>query len=641
MRSSVSYAALVSACLSCGPVALAAAQDVASGEEVVVTATRAGKGVPRAQLGSSVTLIQPADLDLRQVRVVSDVLRDIPGVSVSRTGAVGGLTQVRLRGAEGNHTLVLIDGMEVSDPYYGEFDFATLIADEVARVEVLRGQQSALYGSDAIGGVINYITLSGRDAPGNSARLEGGSFGSFDAAARLAGAGDRFDYAISGGYQSSDGTPTSRFGTRRVGADNAALSGRFAYEVTANLRLRAIGRYARTWAETNDQDYRWGSPTYGFVIDSDDEYRNESYYGLVGVDLDLLDGAWTHAFTLQGVDAQRAGYSGGALDYGDRGRRLKASYVTAYHVGSDAAEHTITGALDWERETFQNRGPFLAPEQARERDTVNTGFVAQYDLLIGDHLGLGAAIRHDVNDRFQNATTYRVQGSYAFASGTRLHAAGGSGIKNPGIFELYGYDPGNFIGNPDLKAERSTGWEAGLEQALLGDRAFVDVTYFNSRLTDEIYSNYDNYPIVTPGNRDTASEQKGVEVSVQALLGEGWRLFASYTYLHAVEDGREEVRRPPHIGSVNLGYIDPSDRFNANVTVRYNGETFDNNFTATGGPRVLLDAFTLVNLDGELRLTDTLRLYGRIENVFDADYEEVYTYRTPGRAGYLGLKARF
>src|SRR5690606_20374438 len=141
----------------------------------------------------------------RETRVVSDILRDVPGVAVNRTGAVGGLTQIRIRGTEGNHVLVFVDGIKASSPYQGEFDFGTLIADDAARIEVLRGQQSALYGSDAIGGVINYTTLSGREAPGIRLRAEGGSFGTYNGTARIAGtAGDTFDYALSGSFFHTD-----------------------------------------------------------------------------------------------------------------------------------------------------------------------------------------------------------------------------------------------------------------------------------------------------------------------------------------------------------------------------------------------------------------------------------------------------
>jgi len=157
-------------------------------DDIIVTASRSGDGVPAGRLGASVTVLDDAALTQRQTRFVSDILRDVPGLSISRTGASGSLTQVRVRGSEANHVLVLVDGIEVADPFQGEYDLGGLLADPAARIEVLRGQQSSLYGSDAIGGVIHYITLSGREAPGYRARIEGGSFGTIAGSARAAGA---------------------------------------------------------------------------------------------------------------------------------------------------------------------------------------------------------------------------------------------------------------------------------------------------------------------------------------------------------------------------------------------------------------------------------------------------------------------
>lgn len=638
MRYSVSYAALAAALVTMSLPALAAAS---SAEEIVVTASRAPGGLTRAQLGGSVTLLQPLDLRLRQTRTVSDVLRDVPGISVSRLGGVGGQTQVRLRGSESNHTLVLIDGLEASDPFQGEFDFSALIADDVARIEVLRGQQSALYGSDAIGGVINYLTVSGTEAPGARGRIEAGSFDTTEGALRIAGADGALDYVISAGHRRTDGTPNSRFGSRDLGAENTALSGRLVYELSPNLKLRAIARYLKAEADVNDQDFAWGSPTYGYVIDSDDSSAIEQLYGLVGADLDLMEGAWSHSLTLQSMDASRDGFSGGARDSGNEGNRVKLSYVSSYRFGMEGVFHNLTGAIDWKREKFRNSGPGLSPAQALERQIENTGLVAQYDLAIGDHIGFGAAMRYDENERFRNATTYRVHASYLFESGARLHAAGGSGIKAPGFYELFGFDPDGFIGNPDLKAERSHGWEAGIEQTFLDGRVRLDATYFDTRLEDEIYTDFSNWPISTAANRDTVSKQRGVEVSAEALIGDAWRVHAAWAWLDAEEGGQEEVRRPPHIGSLNLSYVDPSDAFSATLTVRYNGETLDNNFTSTGGPRVTLPAFTLVNAGGDVRLNEGVRLFARIENLFDETYEEVYTYRAPGRAAFVGLRAEF
>ena len=176
---------------------------------------------------------------------------------------------------------------------------------------------------------------------------------------------------------------------------------------------------------------------------------------------------------------------------------------------------------------------------------------------------------------------------------------------------------------------------------MLDGRVRLDATWFDSRLEDEIYTDFSNWPISTAANRDTTSTQRGVELSAEALIGEGWRIHAAWTLLDAKEDGVREVRRPAHIGSLNLAYVDPGDAFSATLSVRYNGAMTDNNFTASGGPVVELAAFTLVNLGGEVRLSDNVRLFARVENLFDADYEEVYTYRAPGRAAFIGLRAGF
>ena len=614
----------------------ASAQQAAD-EEVVVTASRAAP-VPQKQYGGSATLISAQDLELRQTRHVSDVLRDVPGVAVNRSGGPGGMTQIRLRGSEANHTLVLIDGIEASDPYQGEFDFATLIADDVASIEVLRGQQSALYGSDAIGGVVAYRTASGREAPGLRGRVEGGSFSSFASTLRVGGYEDGFDYAVSAAYASSEGEPTARLGSRDIGGKTFALAGRFVYEASARLTLRATGRYAYTEADVNPQLYDPPNPLNGFIVDGDGLYQNRTLMGLVGADLKLLDGAWTHSVTLQGVDSDRETFSGGFQDYSYKGSRVKASYVMAYIFGDESLRHTITGAADWKRETFRNTTPYYAGNVVEGRSLTNTGLVASYELLAGGAFGLGASVRYDENDLFRNATTWRVQASYAFDGGTRLHAAAGTGIKAPGVFELWGFFPDFFIGNPDLKAERSEGWEIGVEQSFMDGKARIDVTYFSATLKDEIATV--GFPS-TPVNLASESEQQGVEVSAQALIDANWRVFASYTWLDATQSGEAEVRRPEHSGSVNLSYLADDDLWSATLTVRYNGEMTDSNFTNFAPYPAVLDAFTLVNLGADMRVADGVRVYARVENLFDETYEEVFTYRAPGRAFYAGLRAGF
>jgi vitamin B12 transporter len=622
---------------------LAAAAEPEESSQVVVTATRASEGVRADLLGGSFTILEPQTLEARQTRVISDVLRDVPGVSVSRSGAVGGQTTVRMRGAEGNHTLVLIDGIEASDPFYGAFDFATLIADDLARVEVLRGPQSALYGSEAIGGVINYITLSGREAPGVRTRIEGGSFGTVDVSARAAGVAGAFDYAFSGGHQRTDGVPTSRFGSRDIGAENTALSGRFGYEASETLRFKAIARYSRTEGDSNDQDFDFPpGPSYGFVIDSDDTFETRAFYGLLRGELDTLEGRWTHALSAQTVDAKRDAFSGGSFANGDDGNRVRFSYESSLRFGTEFFRQTLTAAFDHEREEFQNRGAFLTEEQTLERDITNEGIVLQYDANVNERFGFGAAARHDDNDRFEDDESFRVQGSYRLESGTRLRAAAGSGIKNPDIFELFGFDPSSFVGNPNLKPEQSRGWEVGLDQRF-GPRFEIGVTYFESKLRDEIATVFLPSFVFSVENLDTESTQEGIEIAAVAQVTDALRIDASYTYLDAEEDGREEIRRPPHTASLNIAWRAHEDRGGVALTVRYNGDTFDSDFTDPFDfdKRVRLSDYTLVNLGADWKLTANTQLYARVENLLDDDYEEVFTYRSPGIAAYAGARFTF
>lgn len=614
------------------------------GETIIVTASRSGDAVPINKLGASVTVLDAEALETRQTRIVSDILRDVPGVAVSRTGAIGGLTQIRIRGTEGNQVLVLIDGIKASDPYYGEYDFGTLIADPEAKVEVLRGQQSSLYGSDAIGGVIQYITLTGAEAPGFSARAEGGSFGTFTGGARMAGVTGDLDYAVSGSYYHTRGTPTARYGTRNVGSDSAGLSTKLIWAATDNFKLTGVARYSYTDADTNNSEADPSSPLFGYTVDSlGVHYKNEAFYGLVRAELTALDGRWTNALSGQIADTTRKGYDADGFEYGDKGRRYKGSFESSLRFGTDSIVHRLTGAVDLEREEFQNTTPSDYVFQGK-RHTDNVGLVGQYELLVNDALSLGGSIRRDENNRFDDVTTWRVQGSYSFVTGTRIRGAYGTGVKNPGYYELYGYSDGRYIGNPNLKPEKSKGWEAGIEQSFGGNLATLGATYFNSKLTDEIYTSYPapDY-IATPSNRATNSKQEGVEVFLSARPIQQLRLDAAYTYLKARENGTEEVRRPKHVASFNATVFSKDERFSGTLTMRYNGRQSDVAYTDPSyiPVRVSLREYVLVNLNAEYKLKQNISLFGRIENLADEDYEEVFSFATPGRATYGGVRVRF
>lgn len=599
-------------------------------EKVVVTASRIG-ATPENRLGTAVTVIDGKQLDERQTRFVGDVLRDVPGVAVSRSGGVGAKTQVRMRGAEGNHTLVMIDGADVGDPFQGEFDFSGLLATDIERLEILHGSQSALYGSDAIGGVINIIPRRGKGEFKLEAMGEGGSFATWQTGVNAGLGTDTFDLYASANHHATSGNNIARDGAERDGERDSALFVNAGLRPADNVELRAFLRYVDTFAETDPQDF-----FSGLVVDgSDDTFATRQFYGNVSAEVSAFAGAWQTRLSYAFINADSTTDSafGPFVTEGDR---RKVSLVSAVNFTTGPAEHKLTGAIDWRTEHYQNVATTLpfnpGINGVRELDTI--GYVLSYDLSFGA-FDAGIAVRRDDNDRFDEADTYRLQASYRLSDTTRLRATAGTGVKNPNNFELFGFDPSGFVGNPNLKPEKSRGWDIGIDQTFFGGKARVSATYFEAQLKNEIETTF-----ITTNNIDGKSDRRGVELTLDAALGDAVTLGAAYTYLDADEDGVREIRRAPHIASLNLNYRF-LERASATLSVRHNGEQDDTLFSLFGSQPVSIKAFTLVNLNATYDLTENVQFFGRVENLFDEKYEEVFSYRSPGIAAYAGIRARF
>lgn len=599
---------------------------------IVVVESRSGN-IDLANSTSSLSFIDADDLESRQTRNIADVLRDVPGVAVSE---VAGQTQLRLRGSEANHVLVLVDGIEVSDPFAGEFDIGTLQAEIGSRVEVLRGPQSALYGSDAIGGVVAYET--GR-FEGSAGFFEGGTNNTFNGSVRAGFASDALKASLSATIVSTDGEPNARNGVRDIGRDSYTISGKTSTQVSDVLELRAAGRYVLTEGDFNDQDFNSfpvAAPTFGLVIDSPNtRLENEAIYALIGTSLSTLDGAWMHDLSGQIADIRRDSFGPFGRTFGNKGQRLKASYVST--VTEKA--HSVTFAADWERERFQNTDPFGFAFTGK-REIENVGLAGEYRYA-GARVDFSAALRHDINDSFADETTFRLGAAFDATASTRLHASFGTGIKNPGFFELFGFVDGRFLGNQDLRPERSESWEIGITQGLADDALTITATYFDANLKDEIFTSFPPPDFVaTPQNSDTTSQREGVELSARAAIGPQVTLDAAYTWLDAEENGVAEVRRPSNIASAVLTWTAPNDKASATLIVRHNGATddvafLDPSFVPT---TVRLDDFTLVNFNARYAVSERLELFGRVENLFDETFEQVFSFVSPGRTVTAGIR---
>lgn len=612
-------------------------------DTILVTAGRTP--VEQEKSGRAFTVITGETLARNQVRYVADALRQVPGFAVSRMGSYGGLTQLRVRGAEANHVLVMIDGVEASETSNGEVDFGGLQVADIERIEILRGPQSAFFGSNAVAGVVNIITKGGiRDGFKITGRTEAGTDGTFLGGVLMQGGGDNFDFALGGSYRQTDGFNVSSFGSEKDGDRNATFNGKFTVDVTPDFKIDGTLHYIDRKSDTDAQDYIWGSPTYGRVIDTDDQTATQEFVGSLGATWTALEGALTQKARITGNHTDREYFEHGDKTSGNKGGRVKAGYQATYAFDAPAladSRHQVTGGLEWQRETFRATPPVYDPSQLDRQDRAMNSFIGEYRGEFFDQLYFNAGVRHDVNEDFRDATTYSLSGSWKIpGTDTRLHSSVGTGVTNPTFYEQFGFIPSQFTGNPDLRPEESFGWDIGIEQGFFENALVVDVTYFRQNLENEITTVY--APVTTPVNQDGTSKRQGVEISATLNLFNGFTTTATYTYTDATDpDGHEEVRRPRHAGSLSMAYTFDEDRARVFAEAVFNGRMEDNAFVPSLPSRVTLDSYTVVNIGGSYQLNEHFEAFARIENLFDEEYQEVFDYNAAGRTAFIGMKGSF
>lgn len=618
-------------------------------ETIVVTASRIP--VPLSAVGSSITVIDREQIEHRESAFALDLLRDVPGVAISQSGSIGSQTQLRMRGAEANQILVLIDGIETNDPAgNAEFALENLGTWDIDRIEVVRGAQSGLWGSDALAGVINVITRQPDEKLSVSGFGEGGAFDTRSAGTRISGAllGTRAGLSVSS--IDSDGSNSSRTGSEDDGYRNRTANLSLAGNPADNLDLEFNGRYSDIHKEFDSINWLTGLPA--DTLDETD--MSLGYFGTKGT-LRLLDDRWTQSL--------RAGWTRSDADnsneFGANGSTDADRYAVYYQstwqftpASSESAGNSLTFALDHEREEFSQRGtvtPWGDPNQ--DQSDRNTALVAEGLFSPLARLSLSLSVRHDDNSSFENINTFRATTAWTDeTTGTRLHAAVGKGQKAPTFIERYGYFPGQFTGNPDLKPEHSTAWELGIDQALPGVDASVGATYFHEDMKDEIYGYaFDEESFQTTAvNLSGTSKRRGVELTAMARLSPALKISAAYTYTDATEPDAitgadvQEIRRPQHTGSFGAGWRSRNERLQLNASLSYTGTHNDDYFPPSFIKEVVeLDAYTLVSVAATYHLNDATRIYTRIDNLFDTSYEDVHGYNTPGIGAYAGLRFDF
>ncbi len=636
---------LLAGCLFITGPATASAQQ----PPIVVTATRLP--TPRDQVGSSVTVITAADIERRQYRSVSEALRSVPGLSVIASGGgIGKLTVVFSRGTESNHTLFLLDGIELNDPAGtdGAVDLSSIYLADVERIEILYGPQGTLYGSDAIGAVIQVFTRRGAGALSAWGRMEAGSFGSFSQSAGASAGQGRLSYALSVQHTDTDGVSALGEAFRQSDGtldddrhENTNLGTRVTFDFNETAGVDFSGRITRT---ENDLDLN-----NSYVSDDSDSHGrlDQLLLGLNGR-IALFDGASEHRLGLSYTALDRKDIdSVDPVNSADSSRESNRGWKRKVELQNDfygLEHHVITAGLETEEDTVRSsvNASFLdfsglpdSISSSVSADIRNNAAYLQDQFTFGELTGT-AGVRIDKHERFEHETTWRLALSRNFPGvATRIRGSIATGFKAPTANQLFVNSVtsfGLFNGNPNLQPETSRGWELGVDRSFASDRVNAGLTWYEQRI----------HNLITFNNTFTSNENldrvkiRGAEVNLSGKLGDtlSARFGASYTQSEDATTGENLLRRPLRKASLSLDYA-TSAATQLGLETIYTGPQYD--IDAVTFARKRRGGYTLVNLTASHAATHNLDLHARVTNLTDRQYEEPDGFAQPGIGIVAGI----
>ena len=611
----------------------------ASGDEsldqIIVTGSRSPVSIN--SVGSAVTVITRDDIERRQARYVSDLLRTVPGFSVSQSGVAGSQTQVRVRGAEANHVLVLIDGARANDPATGdEFRWEFLTTANIERIEIVRGPQSALWGSDAVAGVVHIITRSATTQSRAGGYVEAGSLNTLNSAVNGSVGGDNWSLNLSVERLETDGGNISRAGSEDDNSDATTGSLSASLQASDGLAFTFGVRSIDSYSQYDNVDFF----VTGLPFDSDVALDTRQNYLQVGSTIGNRDSRVRHHIAARYFDSENRNLANGIEDVTALSDRTTFAYQADISLGDDV----LSLALEHEDTNFEQRGPVGFGDPNQVQDANVTSVIADYQAHVGDNLTWLASARFDDNSMFDDAVTGRLSVTWSVNDATRLRANIGTGRKNPTFIELFGYFPGQFANDPDLEPEKSTSYDIGVERQV-SEALNIQLTLFKQDLENEI-NGFVFDPVTflsTAENMADTSKREGVELAARWDLSERIGLNLSYTFIDSTSENIREVRRPRHSGSVDMDFGFMDERGRIALTAAYGGTRTDTFFPPWPNPPevVTLSNHWLVDLTTQYSVTDSVKVFARANNLLDTDYEQVYGYRTPGRAAYAGIQVDF
>jgi len=601
-------------------------ESVTTMEEVVVTASRLEE--PLKYAPDSVTIVTSEEIKKKGKQTVIDVLRDVPGISISQNGSFGGSASIYLRGTQNAHTLIMIDGVRVGDPMAidGKMSISDLSTDNIERIEIVRGAQSVLYGSDAIGGVINIITKKGKGKPKFYLSSEGGSFQTFRERAGVSGSNDKISYAAS----------ILRLDTQGVSkADEDLGNNEEDYYHDTNISARVDGRLSDTVGmgfsvrhSESSMDIDGNDPVTYIFGDADEVQDTDITTISTNFDQDILDW-WQHVIKFGITETKREYTNDGAFNGTYKGTMKLASWQHNFFIREI---DTVTAGFDYQEESGDVQNPW---GNISEKKVETKSFFIQNKLTPFKGLSFTLGARHDDHQTFGNENTYKGALAYFYEkTGTKVRTSYGTGFHAPSLYQLY--DP--TYGDPTLKPEESKGYDAGIDQELFGKKALLSVTYFQTKIDNMIGFNMSTYKYYNVGKVKTRGWETALSVNPLAWLG----FNAHYTYTEATNEDESDankdkdlIYRPKHTGGASVN-IKPLEKLNVNLNAQYVGKRY-----RTGDNSEEMPAYTLLNLAASYDVNDWFKIFGRVENLTDKNYQSIYKYGEPGIGFYGGVKVTF
>lgn len=571
------------------------------------------------QTGVAITLLEQDDIDRLQPSIVSELLARTPGVTVSNTGPIGGFSAVRIRGAEGEQTLALIDGVRLNDPSSpgGGFDFGNLLIGNIERVEILRGPNSVPWGSQAIGGVVNVITRR----PGHSeieanARAEYGSNDRATLAGNIAGKTGPVGFSLGGGYFRDDGISAAASGTENDGYRQYAANGRVEISLSDNASIDLRGYYADARAEAD------GFPAPLFRLADTPEYSTtQQLTGYAGLNVAFGNLKNRLAFTISDINRDNfASPAATTVDFLARGRAERFEYQGDWQLSS--AVRAVLGA-EHERSRFTDG---FSPAKTRY-----SGTYAQAIIEPVDSVTLTAGARIDDYRTYGSKATFSANAVWRVRDTSLIRAAYGEGFKAPTLFQLF-----SFFGDPDLQPEEAKSYELGFEHSL-SDGLRIGVTAYRRRVANMI-----DFDLATfRYNNIRRAKAKGIEAFIDLQPSDRFIVGANYSYTDSKTklDGAaaftRRIRVPVHSLNIAADW-NATDRLKLGADVRLASDSLDGFGGATR-----LDGYVLLGARASFAINDQIELYGRVENAGDAEYQTVAGYNAYGRNVHIGLRAKF